>query len=186
MKLGIVVGHTNADKGASSPTLGQQEYTWNGDLAQKMLAVPSQVERRIFLRDNGGVAGAYAASDAFGSDITVELHFNAAHSQTATGTGILYLAGSPRGRRLAVALFARINGVLGLGDWPSGSAGVVTPFQASGQQMRGQRSLTAGRAPATLIEPFFGSNPNDCAKAAANKDALAAAIVRAAEDWFAG
>lgn len=184
MKLGIVVGHTNTDKGAASPHLGQQEYTWNKDLAQKIEALPSSILRKTFFRDGVGVAGAYAASDGWGSDCTIELHFNSAHSQTATGTGILYLAGSSRGRRLATHLFTRINQVLALGDWPKGTGGVVTPFQASGQQMRGQASLKAGRAPATLIEPFFGSNPTDCQKAAAKKDALAHAILTAAEDFF--
>ena len=186
MKLGIVVGHTKNDGGAASPTLGQQEYTWNKDLAARIVAVSSAIERKVFFRDGVGITGAYKATDAWGANITVELHFNSADSKKATGTGILYLAGSPRGKRLAGVLFARINAVLGLGDWPKGAGGAVTPFMASGQAMRWQLSLSSGKAPDTLIEPFFGSNPNDCAKAAANKDALAAAIVKAAEDWFAG
>jgi N-acetylmuramoyl-L-alanine amidase len=185
MKLGIIVGHTRADEGAFSRTLNQQEYSWNSDLANMILAVNSGVERRVFFRDNGGIDGAYGASDQWGSNITVELHFNSAHLSTATGTGVLYLSGSTRGKRFATHLFERTNAVLRLGDWPKQTGGVVTPFQASGQQMRGQRSLTAGRAPATLIEPFFGSNPNDCNTASANKSKYAEAIVRAAEDWFA-
>ena len=185
MKLGIVVGHTNADKGAASPSLGQQEYTWNSDLAARIERLTSPVLRKTFFRDGGGIAGAYAASDGWGSDITVELHFNSAHSQDATGTGILYHAGSARGRKLAGLLFTRIDAALGLGAWPRGTGGVVTPFQASGQQMRGQGSLSAGRAAAPLIEPFFGSNPADCQKAAQAKDALARAILQAAEDFFA-
>lgn len=184
MKLGIVVGHTNLDKGAASPHLGQQEYTWNSDLAQRIVALNSPIGRKVFFRDGVGVAGAYAAADAWGAKLTVELHFNSAHLHTATGTGVLYLAGSQRGRRFAGFLYARINAVLGLGEWPKGTGGVVTPYQASGAQMRGQRSLTAGRAPATLIEPFFGSNPNDCARAQARKDDLAAAILAAAADFF--
>ena len=186
MKLGIVVGHTNKDKGASSPTLGQQEYTWNGDLAQKIFAVTSDIERKVFFRDAVGIAGAYKACDVWGAQITVELHFNSADTIKATGTGILYLAGSPRGKRLAEVLFTRINAVLGLGDWPKGAGGAITPFMASGKEMRGQLSLTSGKAPATLIEPFFGSNPSDCTKASTNKTALAGAIVKAAEDWFKG
>lgn len=185
MKFGIVVGHSNADKGAFSPHLNQQEYTWNKDLAARIEALASPVARKTFFRDNGGIPAAYGASDAWGAQITVELHFNSAHSQSATGTGILYLAGSTRGRKYATHLFSRINAVLGLGDWPRGTGGVVTPFQASGQQMRGQRSLKAGRAPATLIEPFFGSNPADCQRANQSKDALARAILQAAEDYFA-
>jgi N-acetylmuramoyl-L-alanine amidase len=186
MKLGIVVGHHAGAQGAFSTTLNASEYPWNRDLAARVEALPSAVARKVFLRDNGGIAGAYAASDQWGSDITVELHFNASHHPTSTGTGMLYLAGSARGKRFAQRLFNRIDAVLGLGAWPQGTSGAITPFQASGQQMRGQGSLTAGRAPATLIEPFFGSNPSDARTAAAHKDDLARAILQAAEDWFAG
>jgi N-acetylmuramoyl-L-alanine amidase len=185
MKLAIVVGHTNADKGASSVTLGQPEYTWNSHLATLIEAVNTNHEIKTFFRDNGGIPGAYAAADNWGSNAAIELHYNSADSMSATGTGILYFAGSTRGRRLASLLFEEIDAVLGLGEWPSGTGGVVTPFQASGQQMRGNRSLSAGQAPAALIEPFFGSNPSDSATAQANKSALAGAIVKAAERFFA-
>ena len=184
MKLAIVVGHTNADKGASSPTLGQQEYTWNSHLATLIEGVNTNLSVKTFFRDNGGIAGAYRAADNWGSKAAIELHFNAAHSTDATGTGILYYAGSPRGRQLASLLFDEIDGVLGLGEWPRGTGGVVTPFQASGQQMRGNGSLSAGRAPAALIEPFFGSNPRDSAAAQAKKSALAGSIIKAAERFF--
>lgn len=82
MKLGIVVGHTNADKGAASPSLGQQEYTWNSDLAARIERLTSPVARKTFFRDGGGIAGAYAASDGWGSDITVELHFTRRTART--------------------------------------------------------------------------------------------------------
>ncbi|MCP3970937.1 MAG: N-acetylmuramoyl-L-alanine amidase [Rhodobacteraceae bacterium] len=186
MKLGIIVGHTSADAGALSAHLGMQEYPWNKDLATRIGQVGTQIGIRTFLRDQGGIAGAYQRSDAWGSDITTELHFNSAHNQNARGTGILYDPGSSSGKRFAGHLFDRISAVLETPDWPRGTGGAVTPFQASGRQRRGQRSLQAGRAPATLIEPFFGSSPSDSGKAGARKDQLAEAIVRAAEDWFNG
>ncbi len=80
---------------------------------------------------------------------------------------------------MAKLLCQEIRAALQLPDWPPGTGGVVTPFQASGEERRGQRSVTSGRAPATLIEPFFGSHRGDCEVAQANKDALAQAIVAA-------
>jgi N-acetylmuramoyl-L-alanine amidase len=113
----------------------------------------------------------------------VELHFNAAVASNATGTGVLYHPRSTRGRAWAGLLQSGMTAALGLPPWPEGTDGVITPFRASGREMRGQKSLSAGQAPAALIEPFFGSNPADAARAAAAKGALALAIVRAAERW---
>lgn len=183
MKLGVIVGHTRTSQGAYSPALQAYEYTWNSDLAQRIQNTPTHLTVHTFFRDNGGIRGAYQASDAFGSDITVELHFNSSHNTSSKGTGVLYYPGSTRGRSFAELLFEEMDAVLGFGDWPRGSGGAVTPFQASGQQRRGETSLQSGRAPATLIEPFFGSNPNECAKAETNKANLAQAIVTAAERY---
>jgi len=180
-KLGIIVGHESSAQGAPSPWLGTHEYPWNSDLAQIMMAVETPLECRVFFRDGVGIRKAYAASDAWGSDVTVELHFNYSDNENATGTGILYYPGSKRGREFAALLYREINGVLGLGEWPRGRGGIATPFEASGQARRGQTSLAAGRAPATLLEPFFGTNESNCAVVGARKSDYAAAIIRAAE-----
>lgn len=180
-KLAIVVGHTQRDPGAYSPHLDSAEYAWNRDLAERIVAAQTgQVEAKVFLRDGVGIAGAYAAGDAWGADAFVELHFNSSHNATSSGTGVLYQ--TPRSRALALALHARLAAVLGLPAWPAGTGGVCTPRQASGAQERGRTSLTASTKPSALIEPFFGSSPGDCAIAAANKPALALAIARAAAD----
>ena len=184
MKLAIIVGHTEADEGALSVPMNVQEYTWNKDLADRILAVDSEVERKMFLRDHVGISGAYRASDDWGADLSVELHFNSADSKSATGSAVLYFPGSKKGKRFAGHIFEGMSGALGLRDWPKGTGGVVTPFQASGKAQRGLTSLRAGRAPATLLEPFFGSNPEDCATAQANKSAYATSVVRAAEQFF--
>ena len=52
-----------------------------------------------------------------------------------------------------------------------------------GRHERGGLSLWAGRAPAALIEPYFGSNSKDCA--AADMIHLARAIDRAATEFLA-
>lgn len=180
MKLGVVVGHTQNRPGAHSTFLDANEYPWNRDLASRIEKNSGALKTKVFFRDGHGIAGAYRESDEWGSDITVELHFNSADSPHATGTGVLYHPNSDSGKRFATLLRQEIREALPLPDWPGGTGGVVTPFEASGEQRRGQTSLSAGVAPATLIEPFFGSNKGDCKVAEANKDALAVAIVQAA------
>ena len=186
MKLGIVVGHTRNRQGAHSQTLAQSEYPWNSDLAERIQARAGDLEHRVFFRDGHGIKGAYRQADDWGATVTVELHFNASDNAHATGTGVLYFPGSVNGKRLATLLREEMGTALELPDWPSGTGGVVTPFQASGKQERGKTSLGAGRAPAALIEPFFGSNPDDATRANARKDALAEAIVRAARRYDQG
>ncbi len=179
MRLGIVVGHTSYRPGAYSQYLESAEYPWNADLAKRIEACADGLETKTFFRDLQGIAGAYADSDHWGSDLTVELHFNASDNGHATGTGVIYDPESRESRDMAKLLCQEIRAALQLPDWPPGTGGVVTPLQASGEERRGQRSVTSGRAPATLIEPFFGSNRGDCQAAQANKDALARAIVAA-------
>ena len=183
MRFGVVVGHTKVQPGAFSSTFGQSEYVWNSDLASRILSMAGGLDIKVFFRDGHGIAGAYAQTDAWGASAVTELHFNSSHNVTSTGTGVLYLAGSARGRLLATCLHGQLSQVLGLSDWPRGTGGVVTPFQASGAQERGKTSLSAGRAPAALIEPFFGSNPDDCSVAASRKDDMARAIVTAFRDY---
>jgi N-acetylmuramoyl-L-alanine amidase len=111
----------------------------------------------------------------------VELHFNASDNEQATGTAMLYHPGSVSGKKLSTLLFEETEKVLKLGEWPKGKGGVLTPFQASGAVQNGLTNLKAGRAPASLLEPFFGSNQKDCRVASAQKKAYAAAILRAVE-----
>lgn len=184
-KLAIVVGHTADAPGAYSATLASSEYPWNKDLAQRIAALgTATLESRTFFRDGIGIAGAYAAGDDWGAHAFVELHFNASHNATSTGTGVLYQTAASK--PLALALYGEISSVLRLPPWPKRSAGVCTPFQASGAQERGKNALTASRRPSALIEPFFGSNPDDCRAAQARKEALAGAVFTAAAAFLAG
>lgn len=180
-KLAVVVGHTKDDKGAFSPFLKKSEYDWNGDLAAEMIKVPG-IDVQVFWRDGVGISGAYAAGEQWGADAFVELHFNSSHNSTSTGTGVLYQ--SPVSKQLAIRVSLGIQAVLGLGYWPQGSNGVCTPYQASGKQERGKKSLTASKKPSVLIESFFGSNPNDCRMADACRADLAMAIVSSVISFF--
>lgn len=184
MKFAIVVGHKETAQGAPSDYLGMREYEWNDGLASRIMEVESTVEKRVFYRNGLTFAQTYAATDAWGADITTELHFNWSDNEDATGTAVLYYPGSAKGRRFAKLLFEKTREALSLPIWPAGTNGYVTPYQASGEERRGEVALAAGRAPATLMEPFFGSSEGDCQVAEANIDAYARSIVSAADAYF--
>lgn len=168
MKIAIVIGHTKKSPGAFSPHLKTHEYDWNTDLAISIQCLSRDVG--IFRRDFHGVPGAYAQAQAWGADKVIELHFNAA-GEGATGTETLYV--TDISKPLALAVQKEMVSVLEMRD-----RGAKLPWQD-----RGRASLTAlPGVPSIIVEPFFGSNAADCARASERKSDLARAILRGADN----
>ncbi|WP_243612920.1 N-acetylmuramoyl-L-alanine amidase family protein [Shimia aestuarii] len=180
MKLAIVVGHNARAQGAVRPDTGVTEWSWNKGLAEIMRKEARRfgLDAEVFFREagHGGyldeIEAVYGATDAWGADVTVELHFNSHDNPAATGTETLS-SGSPASLRIARAVQEEMVEALGLKD-----RGVKT--RRSG---RGYASLISGRAPAILIEPFFGSSAKGQAASdeASEKRALALAVLRGIE-----
>jgi len=169
-KLAVVVGHTKRSPGAyGQEPVGRNEYYWNSDLAARMKdqGPAHGLSLEVFFRDNGGVAGAYSRARDWGADGAIELHFNAA-TPAASGTETIVV--TEVSKPLARAVQEAMVEALDLRD-----RGVKEPWQG-----RGHGSLTQLEVPSVLIEPFFGSNTGDCARAEERKDRLATALVEAA------
>ena len=66
IKLALVIGHTEQRQGAFGVSpIGENEYPWNKDLAQMMVAHledMDDVEAKSFFRDDVGIVGAYSAA----------------------------------------------------------------------------------------------------------------------------
>lgn len=155
-KLAVVIGHNSQSQGAVRPDTGETEYVFNSrialwmeELARKMYP---DMEIRTFRRQPMGsyrreINRVYDQTDAWGAHLTMELHFNSAASAAATGTETL-TSGTPASMAAAVAVNDEVVAALGLRD-----RGVKTRREG-----RGSQSLISGRAPAILVEPFFGSS----------------------------
>jgi len=174
MKIAIVVGHNAKAQGAVRCTDGRTEFDWNGELADLIRAHDKQ-SVQVFKRVTGGGYSAeidrvYAQTDAWGAACTIELHFNGSANPQANGC-LMLSSGTNGSMKLSTAMQAHCVTVLGNAD-----RGVRT----IGRQDRGGRSLWQGRAPAVLIEPYFGSNAAECHLAQQHMDELAEAIYRAA------
>lgn len=168
-KIALVVGHNPTAQGAVRASDGRTEYDWNGALAAAVM-VQQPGMYRIFRRTPGAgeIGRCYEAVNAWGADAAVELHFNGAAASTATGTETL-TSGTRNSLRFAGLMQAAMVGALGLRN-----RGLITlPTRNSG---RGATSLWSARAPAILIEPYFGSNKADCAAADRHYSALVRAI----------
>jgi N-acetylmuramoyl-L-alanine amidase len=169
MRIAIVIGHNSRAQGAVRVTDGRTEYDWNGVLADKIKALnPGAVG--IFRRQPAATVGAeiraaYALVDAWGADVSCELHFNANVSPGATGTETLFATSA--GKVVAAKVQAAMVAALGLRD-----RGLV--HRPAGN---GALSLLTGKCPAVLTEAWFGSNAGDCETADARVDLLARAIL---------
>ncbi len=186
-KLALVVGHNSERQGAHSPHLDVSEWLywsrWAHGFATSNDPELSGFVAKVFYRPPEVGYGAqikqvYSEVDAWGADASVELHFNSSASKSAHGCEML-----SSGSKLSMALAAELqkNTVFSCyeGDERSGiNRGVKTPMESD----RGYMSLHTGRAPAVIIEPFFGSNQKDCEHVAG--DELAGAMTEAISFTF--
>jgi N-acetylmuramoyl-L-alanine amidase len=156
MRLAIVVGHNAQSQGAVRPDTGETEYRFNSELAdlieeEASLHFPS-IRLRVFFREPSShyraeIEQVYNRVDRWRATASIELHFNSHVSPSASGSEVLS-SGSRRSMELAREVQQQLLRVLGLKDR---GVKIVT-------KGRGGYSLIAGRAPAILIEPFFGSS----------------------------
>lgn len=185
MKLAVVVGHNSKSPGASAVSpIGQSEFDFNNTVADSMVAEASHYNLQVkrFNRVASGsysseIADVYALVKEWGADVAVELHFNSLNGES-TGTEVLHAVNAVRSRSLALKLVGTISDVLGLKIRHGDGLKPCVPND------RGYASLVALSIPTVLVEPFFGSNKNDCMKAAAaGQGGLARAYLRGVRDW---
>ena len=186
-KLGIIIGHTNAQGGAVGIGL-PREYDYHKQMAADMLSFAqsefggSGLEARIFFRDGIGVSGAYGQVNEWvgtgaARSATVELHYNAA-SPSASGTETLS-SGSAKSVALANLVQAGLCTLLGR---PGHSRGVKIRNRT--HKDRGWLSLVSGKPPAILTEPAFGSNAQDATLLKTKQLLIGREIVRRCKRYF--
>lgn len=180
-KLAIVVGHTQKAPGAVAvPPLSLTEYEYNTSLAEFIqgLCLGRGVDCRIFFRDGIGLTRCYRKVEDWEADAVVELHFNSFSDPKARGT--VTLCGLDKeSQALATQVHAQIVAVLerrgkddrGLKPLKESDRGGVNVNLAEG-------------IPNVLIEPFFGSNPEDAALGKAKKRELASSVVLGFSVWL--
>lgn len=181
MRLAIVVGHTWRSPGAYSPHLKMHEHEFNSMLATAIVSsaeadpVLRPQDIGVFWRDGHGVSGAYRNVAAWGLRgdkgklSVVELHFNSFGDPKANGTETLF--GQEASKSLARSIQSEMTQALGLTN-----RGIKDHTNG-----RGSGSLKGiPNVPTVIVEPFFGSNENDCNVVKGKIPQLAIAILRGA------
>lgn len=183
MRVAVVVGHSKANQGAIN-TDGVQEWTWNRVLALQLeqLLTDAGYTSRIFYRTRG-VRRVAAATNNWRADLVLSLHFNSIGRPGPSGCVALHWPSSSAGRAWAIRLGEAARQAIG--NKRHGDHGTC----ARGQARAWNRNRTLlyilhdTKAPTVILEPFFGSNPEDTRKATFARDsgALARALVKAIE-----
>jgi N-acetylmuramoyl-L-alanine amidase len=154
-RIVLNIGHGGGDSGAIGAD-GTEEHAFNrdelGPLVKRELESLGWEVSVVIQRKSFGELP--ARINALNPDLILSLHFNCADG-TATGTETLYFGRSRVSRAFAEKVQAAMVKALGLPD--RGAKGIT--------QGRGVALLRNTKAPCLILEPFFGDNPNDLARA---------------------
>jgi len=157
MRIAFVIGHHERAKGAVSPHLKVSEW----DFYKEVLTYIQ--EANVFLHDHNisgytsRIKNTASKLNKVDFDLVVELHFNAATPQ-ANGCETLYYFNSTKGKYYAKIFSDIVHNWTGIKLRNNGLKALVN------KNDRGFASVYYPKAPTILIEPFFGTNENDCNK----------------------
>ena len=162
-KVAVKVGHTSYAKGAYSLTIGESEYDYNLAVAKKLVELGDckNIKYEMFTFDpkvssytkRQQLVAKKINEDDF--DLVIELHYNSAESHTARGVLVLYYYKSSKGREAAKVIGDSIFNVFQTERDPD--------VGLSSDKQNGYQAVVTPKPVAILLEPFFGSNPQESA-----------------------
>lgn len=179
MKICLLPGHSPKD-GGSVGRFGLYGELSEYKLAKLVLGPIAETLRKaghtVAITERaaaGGTTPSYsaAAANKTNADLAVELHFNSA-GPLATGAEWLYFGRSASSQRVASAMLDkwcaltgfRNRGPLGCYKNEADAAGNGSVHRYTD---RGYNAFQKSRMKFFMTEPFFASNPTECAKVAA-------------------
>lgn len=178
MKFAIIVGHENSAQGAVSKILGT-EYDFNLSLSIEMYRIARSLgmDCQIFKRDGLG-RGKVGELVSKYADCAIELHFDSVDDPKVRGSTTLYdESGS---LEFAKLVHAEMISCLGRGPKQDRGLDLVS------SKDRGFYNLSVVKIPSCLVEPAFGSSPEDSKLLLSNKSEYARALVKAAHTYLSG
>ena len=152
MKVAAVIGHDQLDGGAYSKTLKTNEF----DLFLKFCEEYLQDILHVFTHEKGkgyGERQDLMKVRTSEYDLVLEFHFNSFNGE-AEGVEALYYPSNENTRKISEKYCQLVHDSMGIkirGAKPRGSGD-------------GAGFLKKTRGWAIILEPFFGDNPEDCAK----------------------
>ena len=158
MKVALVIGHHEKSKGALAKHFNLREW----DFYKKVVECMGEVN--VFYHDENisgytsRIKNTAKKINKFPFDLIIELHFNSAVHKSANGCETLYYYRSNTSKDYALKFSNIVNEFTGIKVRNGGLKALTN------RNDRGFASVYYTKAPTILIEPFFGSNTEDCKK----------------------
>lgn len=144
-RIAIVVGHDKKEQGAFSPYLKKSEFAYHSEVIEPL---PFDIYYRStmdgYMTKMRELAGRVNAKKY---DLVVELHFNSFNG-VANGCECLHLNGSALGKRWSEIYCKEI----------AKQYGVINRGAKAVSSGNGHGFLSLMKAPAIIVEPFFGDH----------------------------
>jgi N-acetylmuramoyl-L-alanine amidase len=176
MKIALIAGHDKYKKqGAVAYGVSENEF-WREFIQDLLPLLPKKHTYKVFERPNQTVYGyrkavrvLHKAIDAWGAELDVEFHFNAASNFSVRGHSVLYYKYSHKGKFYAALLNDKYTKYL-----PSKNRGL----KPVNRNDRGGYQLAVGRSVSLLSEAFFGhSELHNYQRAGRYRNSLLKAVV---------
>lgn len=158
MRIAVVIGHNESKKGALSKFFGLREY----DFYSKVVPLLNNV---TVFKHSSYISGYMTRIKNTAKkinkskfDLVIELHFNSFFDSSANGCETLCYFKSIKGKKYASLFSNTVHNLTGIKLRNGGVKSLAN------KKDRGFASVYYTTAPTILIEPFFGSNTNDCKK----------------------
>lgn len=160
-KLAIIIGHKFAHPGAKAiEPINEYEFSYNSKVARRLAErlQTRQIEARIFDRNLGNLLCYLEVNEWVGEvkGAAIELHFNSFNDASARGTETLYQSGQADNLKFAKHVHDSVS--LAFGRQGKLDRGIRLLKKGD----RGYENLSLLNCPAVIVEPFFGSNAEDC------------------------
>lgn len=156
MKVAFVIGHHKNSKGALSRYFGMREWDFYNEVVKYLGDVDVFYHNENISGYKTRIKNTASKINKYPFDLVVELHFNHFRSAGANGCETLYYYASRKGREYAKIFSDTVSKETGIKSRNGGLKALANIHD------RGFASVYYTTAPTILIEPFFGSNENDC------------------------
>ena len=170
MKVALIIGHNKRSKGAYSQIVGSEYDYWKGIAEKIKTEIPELVDvyerkpNKFYVPEMNEVLEELNKNDY---KSCIELHFNSSTNSQANGCECLVYYKNNKAKELATNFMARLQNIFG--SKIRGNHGII---EIQDSKVRGGYGICNSKDTYILVEPFFGSNPDESLKFSVEKDVV--------------
>lgn len=157
-RFAVAVGHRDNARGAYSPFLGLTEFEFNSRVAENLTDIADIYYRpnTLMVSEGSRIRSMVNNINLTNYDFAVELHFDSFSDPRANGASALHYITNKRTKEAAKLFTQQMCDVFGIKRRDN--------IPVTTKKQNGGTWIIENKADALLLEPFFGSNYNDCQK----------------------